>query len=166
MSEIHKDDTQAQDEGVNAVIVEEGREDERGFSLIEMMVVIVIIGLLATIVMINVLPNQERAMSEKARADIAQLESALEMFRLSTLRYPTTDEGLEALVSAPADRNLEGRYPEGGFINRLPEDPWGNPYQYLSPGEHNPRFDIYSLGADGRAGGDGRNADIGNWNED
>ena len=155
--------------GVKATRREDSARDqdqkEEGFSLIEMMVVIVLIGLLATVVVINVLPNQERAMVEKARADISQLESALEMFRLNMLRYPTTEEGLDALVEAPGDRSLEGRFPEGGFINRLPDDPWGNPYQYLSPGEHG-RFDVYSLGADGRLGGEGRDADIGNWTED
>jgi general secretion pathway protein G len=139
------------------------RDAEAGFTLVEIMVVVVIIGLLATVVVLNVLPSQDRAMLEKARADISQLETALEAYRLQMLRYPSTDDGLEALVDAPADADLARRYPEGGFINRLPEDPWGNPYQYLYPGENNARFDVWSLGADGEPGGEGNDADIGNW---
>ena len=135
---------------------------EAGFTLTELMVTIVIIGLLATIVVLNVLPSQERAMVEKARADIGQLEAALEMYQLQMQTLPSTEEGLEALVTEPTEPRLAARYPEGGFINRLPDDPWGNPYQYLQPGEYG-RFDIYSLGADGEIGGEGNDADIGNW---
>lgn len=135
---------------------------EAGFTLTELMVTIVIIGLLATIVVLNVLPSQERAMVEKARADIGQLESAIEMYQLTMQRLPSTEDGLEVLVTAPSDPRLAARFPEGGFINRLPEDPWGNAYQFLQPGE-NGRYDIYSLGADGRLGGEGADADIGNW---
>ncbi|GAB4523482.1 MAG: type II secretion system major pseudopilin GspG [Parvularculaceae bacterium] len=133
-----------------------------GFTLIELMVVIVIIGLLTTVVVINVLPSQDRAMIEKARADIRTLEQAIELYRLDLLAYPSTDEGLEALVSPPARLQRPERYRQGGYIRRLPDDPWGNPYQYVFPGEHG-AFDIYSLGADGRLGGDGDAADIGNW---
>ena len=128
---------------------------DAGFTLVEVMVVIVIIGLLATVVMINVLPSQDRAMREKARADIAVLEQAVETFRLETLRFPTAAEGLQTLVTPPNGR-------DGGYIRRLPTDPWGNPYQYAFPGEKG-RFDIYSFGADGVKGGEGNNADIGNW---
>ena len=137
-------------------------DPEAGLTLIEIMVVVVIIGILGTIIVINVLPSQNRAMVEKARADVGQLESALEMYRLTMQRYPSLDEGLDALVNPPADARLAARFPEGGFINRLPEDPWGNPYQYLIPGEHG-RFDVWSMGADGREGGEGDDADIGNW---
>jgi len=142
------------------------RDHEAGFTLVEIMVVVVIIGLLATVVVLNVLPSQKRASVEKARADIAQLETALESYRLTMLRYPTTDAGLEALVEAPADADQARRYPDGGFINRLPEDPWGNAYQYLYPGENGARFDVWSLGADGEPGGQGNDADIGNWDPD
>lgn len=135
---------------------------ERGFTLIELMVVVVIIGLLATVVVVNVLPSQDRAMTEKARADVALLEQALEMYRLDQLSYPSVDQGLEALVDAPNGVANPERYRPGGYIKRLPSDPWGNPYQYVQPGESRP-FDLYSLGADGRLGGDGDNADIGNW---
>lgn len=138
------------------------RAAKSGFTLIELMVVLVILGLLTTVVVINVLPSQDRAMLEKARADIRTLEQAVELYRLDLLAYPSTDEGLEALVSPPARLERPERYRQGGYIRRLPDDPWGNPYQYVFPGEHGP-FDIYSLGADGRLGGDGDGADIGNW---
>lgn len=140
----------------------EAERRKAGFSLLELMVVLVIIGLLATIVVINVLPSQDRAMVEKARADIATLDQAIELYRVEMLVYPSTDQGLEALVEAPADPRLAARYREGGYIRRLPNDPWGNSYLYLQPGEHG-QYDIYSLGADGRPGGEGQDADIGNW---
>ena len=135
----------------------------RGFTLMEIMVVIFIIGLLATVVMINVLPSQDRAMVTKARADIATLEQALETYRLEMLSYPDTRQGLDALVKAPPGLARPERYRQGGYIRRLPNDPWDNPYQYRYPGKHG-RFDVYSLGADGQEGGEGENADIGNWN--
>ncbi|MEQ8435320.1 MAG: type II secretion system major pseudopilin GspG [Oceanicaulis sp.] len=140
-------------------------DGEAGLTLIEIMVVVVIIGILATIIVINVLPSQNRAMIEKARADVSQLESAVEMYRLTMNTYPTTEAGLEVLVTAPADARLAARYPDGGFINRLPQDPWGNEYQYVIPGEYG-RYDIWSFGADGRVGGEGEDADIGNWDPD
>jgi general secretion pathway protein G len=135
-----------------------------GFSLLEMMVVLVIIGILATIVVINVLPSQDRAMVERARADIRTLEQAVELYRLQMLSYPSTEDGLSALVSGPSDTAAAARFPQGGFVRRLQTDPWGNPYQYLYPGEHG-EFDIFTLGQDGRAGGEGLDADIGNWSD-
>lgn len=138
------------------------RRRAAGFTLVELMVVIVIIGLLATVVVINVLPSQDRAMIEKARADIALLEQAVEMYRLDLLDHPTTEQGLEALVAMPSGLDRAERYRPGGYIKRLPDDPWGRPYQYVRPGEHG-AFDIFSLGADGRLGGEGNDADIGNW---
>lgn len=134
----------------------------KGFTLVELMVVIVIIGLLATVVMINVLPSQDRAMVEKARADVAVLEQALETYRLENLVYPRSQDGLEALVRAPAGLSRPERYRKGGYIRRLPSDPWGNAYQYRQPGEHG-AFDILSMGADSVEGGEGDGADIGNW---
>lgn len=136
---------------------------EAGFTLIEMMVVVVILGLLATIVVINVLPSQERAMREKARADISVLEQAVESYRLDNFTFPSAQEGLAALVTPPAGMARPDRYREGGYIRRLPQDPWGNPYQYVQPGRHG-ALDIYSFGADGREGGEKNDADIGNWN--
>lgn len=127
-------------------------EREEGFTLVELMVVIVIIGLLATVVLINVLPASSKAAVTKAKADIATLEQATEMYRLGKLQYPTTGEGLKALVSE-------------GFIKRLPDDPWGHPYRYAAPGRNGQPFDIYSYGADGREGGKDENADIGTWTE-
>jgi len=135
---------------------------EAGFTLVEVMVVIVIIGLLATVVMINVLPSQDRAMVEKARADIAVLEQAVETYRVEILSFPRDEDGLAALKAAPASLPRPERYRQGGYIRRLPADPWGNPYQYRTPGKAGP-YDIYSLGADGREGGEGNDADIGNW---
>lgn len=136
------------------------RRDERGFTLTELMVVIFIIGLLATVVMINVLPSQDRAMVTKAKADIATLESALEQYRLDNLTYPAATDGLGALVAAPPALAQPERYRRGGYIKRLPEDPWGRPYNYQSPGANGQAFDVWSMGADGAPGGSDENADI------
>jgi len=127
--------------------------EELGFTLVELMVVIVIIGLLATIVVINVMPAQDTARLRKAEADVALLEQAAEMYRLGKLNYPSSGEGLQALVAE-------------GYVKRLPDDPWGNPYRYAAPGRDGRAFDVYSHGADGREGGEGDDADIGNWNLD
>lgn len=135
----------------------------RGFTLVELMVVIVIIGLLATVVMVNVMPSQDRAMAEKASADVSVLEQALETYRLENLSYPTTEQGLDALVEAPAGLSRPERYRRGGYVRRLPRDPWDNPYGYRRPGRGGAPFDVYSLGADGVEGGEGDGADIGNW---
>jgi general secretion pathway protein G len=138
------------------------RRHEAGFTLVELMVVIVIIGLLATVVVINVLPAQDRAMTEKAKADIALIEQALDMYRLDNLSYPRSEQGLAALVQPPAGLAQPTRYRAGGYLKRLPDDPWGAPYQYAFPGRHG-AVDVYSFGADGREGGEGNDADIGNW---
>ncbi|MEM8799081.1 MAG: type II secretion system major pseudopilin GspG [Pseudomonadota bacterium] len=135
---------------------------QAGFSLIELMVVLVIIGLLATVVVVNVLPQQDRAMVEKVRADLVALEQALDLYRLDNQQYPTIDQGLQALLKAPDGLRRPERYRKGGYLRRLPDDPWGNPYQYVFPGERG-SFDVYSLGADGRLGGEELDADIGNW---
>ncbi len=140
----------------------ERRNNEDGFTLVELMVVIVIIGLLATVVVINVLPSRDRAMGEKARADIALIEQGLDMYRLDNFNYPATSDGLGALLQPPAGLTQPDRYRQGGYLKRLPDDPWGKPYQYAFPGQRGP-VDIYSLGADGAPGGEGENADIGNW---
>ncbi|HET9398326.1 MAG TPA: type II secretion system major pseudopilin GspG [Sphingomicrobium sp.] len=131
------------------------RRGENGFTLVELMVVIVIIGLLATVVLINVLPSQDKAMQTKARADIATLEQAMEMYRLDNFSYPAD---LNALVQPPAGADAT-RYRSGGYIKKLPSDPWNRPYQLAVPGKAGP-FDIISLGADGAPGGTGENADI------
>ena len=136
---------------------------QRGFTLIELMVVIVILGLLATVVTLNVMPSQDRAMVEKARADIAVLEQALETYRLDNLAYPSSGQGLAALQRAPQDLSQPQRYRPGGYVRRLTADPWGNPYQYRQPGNDGRSFDVWSQGADGADGGSDDNADIGNW---
>ncbi len=136
--------------------------NDAGFTLIELMVVIVIIGLLATVVVINVLPNQDIANVTKARTDISTLEQALDLYKLDNRTYPSVDQGLEALMTRPDGLAQPERYRPNGYIRRLPSDPWGNPYQYAIPGEHG-EIDIFSLGADGRLGGEGLNADVGNW---
>ncbi len=135
----------------------------KGFTLLEVMVVIVILGILASIVAPNILGNKEQADQKKAVADIVALENALDLYRLDNSVFPTTDQGLEALVSEPTISPQPRNYKQDGYIRRLPTDPWGNPYQYLSPGDKG-RVDIFTLGADGQEGGEGAAADIGNWN--
>jgi len=137
---------------------------QRGFSLLEIMVVIVIMGLLVAVVAPNVLQNQDRAMVEKARADISVLEQALDMYKLDNHVYPTTDQGLQALVKRPDTGPTPKNYRSNGYIKRLPEDPWGNPYVFIQPGEHG-AFDLYSTGADGEEGGEELASDIVNWQE-
>jgi general secretion pathway protein G len=132
------------------------RAQKNGFTLVELMVVIFIVGLLATVVIINVLPSQDKAMVQKAKADIAILSQAMETYRLDNLTYPDTSQGLNALVAPPA--GAPGARTEG-YIKKLPNDPWGRPYQYSVPGKAG-AFDIYSLGADGAPGGQDDNADI------
>ncbi|MBB5985408.1 general secretion pathway protein G [Sphingobium sp. B1D3A] len=135
------------------------RGGEEGFTLIELLVVIVIIGLLGTIVAINVFGALGTSNVAKAKADIATLESALEQYRLDNLTYPSSSDGLNALLSPPPGLMQPERYRQGGYIKKLPNDPWSRPYQYAAPGRRGP-FDVYSLGADGQSGGDGENADI------
>lgn len=139
-----------------------GGPDQSGFSLLELLVVVVILGLLATVVALNVLPAQGRAQREKARADVSTLEQAVENYHLDNNGFPSQSDGLQALLRAPAGLKRPENYRTGGYIRRLPKDPWGNDYQYVQPGQHG-LYDILSLGADGAAGGEGADADIGNW---
>lgn len=134
-----------------------------GFTLLEVMVVIVILGILASLVVPNLLGNKEKADRQKAVSDIVSLENALDMYRLDNGRYPTTEQGLEALLQKPVNTSSSSDYSSRGYIKRLPKDPWGNDYQYLSPGERGV-FDLYTLGADGQENGEGAATDIGNWN--
>lgn len=143
--------------------IENVRRSEAGFSLVELMVVVFIMGLLATLIIVNVAPVGDRSRVTKAQADISNLENALEQYSLDLYSYPSTDQGLAALSSPPAgvDATL---YRPGGYIRRVQEDPWGNPYQYTFPGTRSGgRFDVFSFGADGQPGGEGNDADIGNW---
>lgn len=137
---------------------------QRGFSLVEILVVLVIMGLLISIVAPTVLNRADEARVQKAYADFKAIGTSLKIYRLDNYVYPTTEQGLESLVEAssldPEPRNFKS----GGYLEEVPLDPWGRPYLYLSPGE-NGEIDIYSLGADGISGGDGQNADIGNWRE-
>lgn len=137
------------------------RSAEHGFTLVELMVVIVILGLLATIVAINVIPSGEKAKVIKARTDISTIEGALDTYKLHNDVYPSTSQGLQALLTAP-DGADPAKYQRGGYIKRLPDDPWGRPYLYASPGQHGDA-DIWTLGADNKEGGEGADADIGSW---
>ena len=136
------------------------RRQARGFTLLEVMVVIVILGILASLVVPNLMGNKEKADQQKAVSDIVALENALDMYKLDNNRYPTTEQGLDALVNKPTASPEPRSYREGGYIKRLPQDPWGNQYQLLSPGQFG-KLDIFSMGLDGEAGTDD---DIGNWN--
>ena len=135
---------------------------QSGFTLIEIMVVVVIIGILASVVVPRIMDNPDKARTAKAKNDIQALGSALDIYRLDNYIYPTTDQGLEALVSEPTSAPQPPNWKRGGYIKKLLADPWGNEYLYLSPGEHG-EVDIYSLGADGATGGEGPAADIGSW---
>ncbi len=137
-------------------------QKQSGFTLIELMVVVVILALLATFVVPQIMDRPEQARVVKAQQDIRSLESALKMYKLDNFAYPSTDQGLEALVKKPDGNPKPRNYNPKGYLESLPQDPWGNAYLYLNPGEHG-EIDIYSLGADGAAGGTGYDADIGNW---
>ena len=135
---------------------------QSGFTLIEIMVVVVILGILAAVVAPKIMSRPDEARATRAKQDIRALESALKLYRLDNLDYPSTDQGLEALVDKPASLPDGAQWRSGGYVDRLVKDPWGKPYRYLYPGEHG-EFDLYSLGADGMPGGDGIHADLGNW---
>jgi general secretion pathway protein G len=135
---------------------------QRGFTLLEIMVVIVILGILASLVVPNLMGNKDQADHQKAVSDIVALENALDMYKLDNTRYPTTDQGLNALTTKPDSEPVPRNYKSDGYIKRLPSDPWQNEYQLLSPGEHG-KIDVFSMGPDGQAGTDD---DIGNWNLD
>ncbi len=134
---------------------------QQGFTLIEIMVVVIIIGILAAMVAPNVIGNIDKAQITTAKAEINTIGNALKFYRLDNFSYPTTEHGLEALVTRPNDPNVKNWKP-GGYLDRLPKDPWGNPYLYLNPG-NNGEIDVYTLGRDGQPGGEGLDGDIGNW---
>lgn len=132
----------------------------RGFTLIELMVVLVIIGVLAALIVPNVLDRADDARVTAAKTDIANINQALKLYRLDNQRYPTSEQGLQALVTKPTSGPVPTNWKP--YLEKLPNDPWGNPYQYLNPGIKS-AIDIMSFGADGKAGGEGKDADIGSW---
>jgi general secretion pathway protein G len=135
----------------------------RGFTLIEIMVVVIIIGLLAAVIVPTVINKVDEARVVKAKQDIQSLETALTLFRLDNSKYPTTEQGLNALVTQPTDPTIK-HWKVGGYLQRVSKDPWGFDYQYVNPGTHGKEYDLYTLGADNAPGGEGIDADIGNWN--
>ncbi|HEU4851578.1 MAG TPA: type II secretion system major pseudopilin GspG [Telluria sp.] len=135
---------------------------QRGFTLVEIMVVVVIIGILGALVVPKLLGRTGEARVTAARTDITKLKTALQLYKLDNQRYPTTEQGLQALVVKPTTGPAANGWKGGGYIEKLPNDPWGNPYQYLSPGIHS-EADIFSWGADGQRGGTGDDADVGSW---
>jgi len=133
---------------------------------VEALVVLAILALISSIVVATVLPERERAAARKAKIDINVIEAALDQYRLDMMRYPTMEQGLEALVKVPSGVRNADNYRPGGYLRGgVPADPWGTPYQYRFPGERGGVVDLYSLGADGEPGGEGLDADIGNWTE-
>ncbi|MCB1555105.1 MAG: type II secretion system major pseudopilin GspG [Xanthomonadales bacterium] len=137
---------------------------QAGFTLIEILVVVVILGILATVVVPRFLDKPDEARAARAKQDIQALITALNMYRLENFNYPSTEQGLQALVQTPSGTPPAPNWRAGGYIDRLPKDPWGGDYLYLSPGQRG-EIDVYTFGADGQPGGEGANADIGNWGE-
>lgn len=136
-----------------------------GFTLIEIMVVVVILGILAGIVVPRLLDEPEKARRTTAATQIRSFEEALGIFKLDNGFFPSTEQGLQALVEKPTIGRIPGRFKEGGYIKKIPLDPWGQPYLYLAPGAHGD-YDLFSYGPDGESGGEGDDADIANWNLD
>lgn len=137
---------------------------ERGFTLIELMVVLVILGIMVTAVVLKIGDEPDKARVLKAKSDIKTLETALKMFKIDNGHYPSIEQGLEALVYEPTVGILPKNYKEGGYIEALPLDPWDNPYIYVSPGMQGRNYDLYTFGADGVEGGEKFNEDIMSWN--
>jgi general secretion pathway protein G len=135
---------------------------QQGFTLIEMMVVIVIMGILASLIVPKIMGRPDEARMIAAKQDIASVMQALKLYKLDNQRYPTTEQGLQALVTKPSSPPVPSNWKSSGYLDKLPLDPWGNPYQYLFPGIHS-ELDVFSFGADGAAGGEGNDADIGSW---
>lgn len=135
---------------------------QQGFTLIEIMVVIVIIGILAALIVPRIMSRPDEARIIAAKQDIGTIVQALKLYKLDNHSYPSTEQGLDALVKKPATPPLPSNWKEGGYLEKLPLDPWGKPYQYLNPGLHG-EIDVFSFGADGAPGGEGNDADIGSW---
>ena len=142
--------------------------DDRGFTLLEILIVITILGILASLVAVKLMDRPGEARALKAEMDIKTLETALKLYKLDNAFYPTTEQGLRALVEKPTTGRIPMKWREGGYLEKevVPKDPWGNDYLFLSPGAHNRDFDLWSYGADGEEGGEGENADVSNWVEE
>ncbi len=137
---------------------------QRGFTLVEIMVVVVIIGILGALVVPKLLGRTGESRVTAAKVDISTLMQALKLYKLDNQRYPTTEQGLQALIQKPTSGPAANGWKAGGYVEKLPKDPWGNPYQYLSPGVRG-EVDVFSFGADGQAGGAGEDADVGSWDQ-
>jgi general secretion pathway protein G len=135
---------------------------DAGFTLIEIMVVIAIIGILATMIVPKIMGRPDEARKVAAKQDVGTIVQSLKLYRLDIGRYPTAEQGLKALVERPSADPVPQNWKQGGYLDSLPKDPWGSSYQYLNPGSHG-EIDVFSLGADGRSGGTGADSDIGNW---
>jgi general secretion pathway protein G len=145
------------------IAVTRARSRIQGFTLIEIMVVIVILGVLAALIVPQIISRPDEARVVAARQDIATLMQALKLYRLDNQRYPTSEQGLQALATKPTVAPVPPNWKTGGYLERLPKDPWGRPYQYANPGLHG-EIDVFSFGADGQPGGEGFDADVGSWN--
>ncbi|VXC16803.1 type II secretion system major pseudopilin GspG [Massilia sp. 9I] len=143
-------------------IVSQRKRRAGGFTLVEIMVVVVIIGILGALVVPKLLGRTGEARVTAAKTDIATMMQALKLYKLDNQRYPSTEQGLQALITKPTAGPAANGWKAGGYMEKLPKDPWGNAYQYLSPGIHG-EVDIFSLGADGQPGGTGEDADVGSW---
>ena len=136
----------------------------RGFTLIEIVIAVAILAVLAAVVMPRVIGRVDEARVARAKSDVQALSTALNLYKLDNFNYPSTEQGLDALVAQPGGQPEARNWKQGGYIERLPTDPWGNDYQYLSPGQRG-TIDVWSLGADGQLGGEGPDADVGNWGD-
>ncbi|BAQ75599.1 general secretion pathway protein G [Pseudomonas sp. Os17] len=139
------------------------QNQQRGFTLIEIMVVVVILGVLAALVVPQIMSRPDQAKAAAAQSDIKAIAMALDIYKLDNHQYPSSQQGLDALVSKPSGNPPARNWNPDGYLKRLPIDPWGNAYQYRVPGARGTGYDLFSFGADGKLGGDGLNAEIGNW---
>jgi len=136
---------------------------QQGFTLIEIMIVIVIMGIMASLIVPKIMGRPDEARIIASKQDIASILQALKLYKLDNQRLPSTEQGLQALVTKPSSPPIPSNWKVDGYLDKLPKDPWGNPYQYLSPGLHG-SIDVFSFGSDGAMGGEGNDADIGSWN--